>query len=223
MNILVIDLGGTNIKVRCSAHKSEETRRIASGASLTPDGLVDRVGDIADHWIPDVIALGYPGEVRDGRPSLEPNHLGRGWVGFDFAAAFRRPVRIINDAAMQALGSYQGGRMLFLGLGTGLGSAMVVEHVVLQMELSQLPYKDGASFGDVLRQSGLDRLGLDLWREEVGRVTRLLRKALVADYVVLGGGNTRHIAAAPPHARIGDNANAFEGGFRLWRDPRVRF
>jgi polyphosphate glucokinase len=220
MEILVVDIGGSQVKIRASS--GENIRRAPSGSTATPQHMVDRILELSDGWHFDVISLGYPGEVRDGRPSLEPNHLGLGWVGFDFQSAFRRPVKIINDAAMQALGSYDGGRMLFLGLGTGLGSAMVVENVVQPMELSKLPYKNGFTFGDFLRQSGKERLGLPAWRQEVAEVATLLRAALVADYVMLGGGNAFLLRRLPPHTRLGNNANAFEGGFRLWRDPEIR-
>jgi len=220
MRILVVDVGGTYVKMRASS--GVEVRKAPSGPDLEPQPMVDLVRDLATDWEFDVLSLGYPGEVRDGRPSLEPNHLGRGWVGFDFEAAFGRPVRIVNDAAMQALGSYEGGRMLFLGLGTGLGSAMVVDNIVQPMEISQLPYKNGGTFGDSLRHSGMERLGLRAWRQEVARVVALLRAAMVADYVLLGGGNIRLLAELPPHARLGNNANAFVGGFRLWRDTTIR-
>jgi polyphosphate glucokinase len=220
MEILVVDVGGTNVKIRASF--GEEIRRAPSSPTATPQKMIDRILDLAGGWRFDVVSLGYPGEVRGGRPSLEPNHLGRGWVGFDFHSAFRCPVKIINDAAMQALGSYQGGRMLFLGLGTGLGSAMVVDNVVQPMELSKLPYKNGFTFGDFLRQSGKERLGLPAWRQEVSAVATLLRAALVADYVIVGGGNACLLRGLPPHTQLGNNANAFEGGFRLWRDPEIR-
>lgn len=221
MEILVVDVGGTHVKMRASG--AAETRRLASGPRMQPEEMTVKVLEAIADWRYDVVALGYPGEARDGRPSLEPNHLGRGWVGYDFEGAFGCPVRIINDAAMQALGSYRGGRMLFLGLGTGLGSATVFENVVQQMELSQLPYRGGFTFGDMLRQSALDRIGLSAWRHEVARVVALLRAALVADYVMLGGGNARLLETLPPHAFLGNNSDAFEGGFRLWRDPDVRF
>jgi len=220
MEILVVDVGGTNVKIRASSRA--EIRRAPSGSQATPQQIIDRILDLADGWRFDVVTLGYPGEVRGGHPSLEPNQLGSGWVGFDFQSAFRRPVKIVNDAAIQALGSYQGGRMLFLGLGTGLGSAMVVDKVVQPMELSQLPYKNGLTFGDFLRQSGKERLGLPAWRHEVAEVATLLRAALVADYVILGGGNAHLLRSLPPHTRLGNNADAFEGGFRLWREPEIR-
>ena len=189
---------------------------------MTPDQLVKGVTDLASDWHFDVISLGYPGEVRSGRPSQEPHNLGPGWTGFDFEAAFQQPLKIVNDAAMQALGSYEGGRMLFLGLGTGLGSAMVINKMVHGMELSKLPYKNGETFGDYVRHSAIDRLGLPIWRDEVARVTILLRDALVADYVVVGGGNARLLGQLPPFVRLGSNANAFDGGFRMWLEPDVK-
>jgi polyphosphate glucokinase len=220
MEILVVDVGGSHVKIRVNS--GDGIRRAPTGPTTTPQQMIGAIQDLADGWRFDVVTLGYPGEVRGGRPSLEPNHLGLGWVGFDFQSAFRRPVKIINDSAMQAVGSYQGGHMLFLGLGTGLGSAMVVDKVVQQMELSQLPYKNGFTFGDFLRQSGKERLGLPAWRHEVAKVATLLRAALVADYVIVGGGNAHLLRSLPPHTRLGNNADAFEGGFRLWHDPEIR-
>jgi polyphosphate glucokinase len=189
---------------------------------MTPSAMAEAARTLAGDWRYDVVSIGYPGEVRDGRPSREPNNLASGWVGFDYSKAFGRPVRVINDAAMQAIGSYESGRMLFLGLGTGLGSALVVHGTVQGLQLSQLPYKEGGTFGDFLAQRGLARLGLAAWRQEVEDVVCLLRSALVTDYVVLGGGNVRHLERLPPASRAGHNANAFEGGFRLWRDPDLR-
>lgn len=220
LDILVIDTGGTRVKIRVD-HR-DEVRQAPTGPAMTPRGLVDRVRALAADWSFDAVSLGYPGEVRNGRPSQEPHNLGTGWIGFDFQSAFGRPVKVINDAAMQALGSYQGGRMLFLGLGTGLGSAMVIDKLVQPMELSKLPYKNGETFGDFVRHNAIERLGLEVWQQEVCRVIELLRDALVADYVVIGGGNARLLKTLPPHARPGNNANAFEGGFRLWLDPQVR-
>lgn len=220
MEILVIDVGGSNIKLRLSSHP--EIRRIPSGPTMTPNQMVEKVLAGVRDWRFDSVSAGISGRGKDGRPAREPNNLGHGWVDFDYHQSFGIPLRILNDAAMQAVGSYQGGRMLFLGLGTGLGSAMLVHGMVQGMELSQLPYKPGQTFGDCLAQRGLDRLGLAAWQQEVGNVVSLLRDALVADYVVLGGGNVRHIDALPAFCRPGHNANAFEGGFRLWRDPEIR-
>lgn len=220
MDILVIDVGGASIKMRTSA--SPEIRQLPSGRTMTPAQMIERTLAAVADWRFDAVSLGYPGVVRDGRPSLEPHNLGCGWVDFDYHGVFGRPLRIVNDAAMQAIGSYQGGRMLFLGLGTGLGSALLVHGTVQGLEVSQLPYKDGHTFGGFLAQRGLERLGLTAWREEVAAVVSLLRHALVTDYVILGGGNVRHLDAVPPFCRPGHNANAFEGGFRLWKDPEIR-
>lgn len=220
MHILVIDIGGSTLKVRASS--APEMRVVPSGPAMTPENMVGKVKALAADWPFDVVSIGYPGEVRGGRPAREPHNLGPGWVDYDFRAAFGRPVRVLNDAAMQAIGSYETGRMLFLGLGTGLGSALVVYGTVHGLELSGLPYKEGGTFGDFLAQRGLERLGIAKWREEVERVVTLLRNAMVADHVVLGGGNVRHLERLPPFTRPGRNANAIEGGFRLWRDPDVR-
>lgn len=213
-------MGGSSLKVRVSG--ASDIRRVPSGPRMTPADMAERALALASDWPFDVVSIGYPGEVRDGRPSREPHNLAPGWVGFDYRRAFGRPVKIVNDAVMQAIGSYQSGRMLFLGLGTGLGSALIVYGTVQGLELSQLPYKDGGTFGDFLAQRGLDRLGLAQWRREVESVVCLLRDALVVDHVVLGGGNVRLLQRLPPYTRPGHNVNAFEGGFRLWQDPDVR-
>jgi polyphosphate glucokinase len=220
VNILVVDIGGTTIKI-CSS-LGPEIRTAPSGPTMTPAAMARSVVTLAAPWRYDVVSIGYPGEVRDGRPSREPNNLAPGWVGFDYRAAFNRPVKVLNDAAMQAIGSFESGRMLFLGLGTGLGSALVVHGTVHGLQLSQLPYKEGGTFGDFLAQRGLARLGLAAWRREVEHVVCLLRGVMVTDYVVLGGGNVCHLERLPPFSRAGHNANAFEGGFRLWRDPELR-
>ena len=174
------------------------------------------------NWSYDAVSIGYPGPVLRGRPLAEPRNLGGGWVGFDFAEAFGRPVRLVNDAAMQALGSYEGGRMLFLGLGTGLGSAIVDGDHLEPMELAHLPYKKGRTYEDYVGQRGLEKLGKQRWRKAVADVVDRLASALEADYVVLGGGNARLLGKLPRGARLGDNANAFRGGFLLWREPRPR-
>lgn len=220
MDILVIDVGGSSLKIRNSA--APEIRRVPSGPRMTPCSMAERVLALTADWRFDVVTIGYPGAVRDGRPAQEPHNLAPGWIDFDYRQALGRPVKIVNDAAMQAIGSYESGRMLFFGLGTGLGSALIVYGMVQGLELSQLPYKQGGTFGDFLAQRGLDRLGLTAWRDEVARVVALFRNALVVDYVVLGGGNVRLLERLPAHARPGHNANAFEGGFRLWRDPEMR-
>jgi len=213
MNVLVVDVGGTHVKVLATG---QETRReFDSGPTLTPGEMVAGVKKVAEGWPYDVVSIGYPGPVLRGRPLLEPVNLGPGWVGFDFEAAFGCPVKVVNDAAMQALGSYKGGRMLFLGLGTGLGSAMIVDGVVEPMELAHLPYRR-ATFEDYVGIRGLERLGKKRWRRRVEDVVARLSKALIPDDVVIGGGNVKKLKELPAGAREGDNENAFLGGFRLW-------
>ncbi len=217
MRILVIDVGGTHVKVLATGHKQRV--EIPSGPKMTPVKMVSAVRAATVGWKYDAVSIGYPGVVVHGRPIIEPRHLGSGWVGFDFAKAFGRPVKIVNDAAMQALGSYQGGRMLFLGLGTGLGSALIVDNVLEPMELAHLPYKKGWSYEDYVGIAGLERLGKKKWRRQVDEVVQQIQSAVQADYVVLGGGNARLLKKLPPRARLGDNSNAFRGGYRLWAKP----
>jgi polyphosphate glucokinase len=186
---------------------------------MTPKEMVSGVKKLAADWAYDAVSIGYPGPVLRGRPVAEPHNLGRGWVGFDFAGAFGRPVKVVNDAAMQALGSYRGGKMLFLGLGTGLGSTMIVDGNVEPMELGHLPYKKG-TFEDYVGHAGLERHGKKKWRRHVADVVKRLIAALEPDETVIGGGNVGKLAALPQHARAGDNANAFLGGFRLWPEPK---
>jgi polyphosphate glucokinase len=214
MKVLVIDVGGTNVKILATGQA--EVRKIPSGPQLTAQQMVADVQQAAQGWEYDVVSIGYPGPVVQDSPLLEPRNLGRGWVGFDFATEFGRPVKIINDAAMQALGSYEGGRMLFLGLGTGLGSALIINNVIAPLELAHLPYRKGRTFEDCVGLRGLRRLGKKKWRRAVEDVVARLKAALVADYVVLGGGNVKHLKHLPPGARLGANKNAFAGGFRLW-------
>lgn len=214
MKILVVDIGGTFLKVLASGRRVP--LRIESGHDLTPRVMVRRVREATADWSYDVVTLGYPGPVVRGRPLSDPHNLGAGWVRFDFEQAFGCPVRILNDAAMQALGSYDGGRMLFLGLGTGLGSALVDDGLLLPLELAHLPYHDDGSFEDYLGVRGLERLGRAKWEKHVRIVSDLLRRALVADHVVLGGGNVHKLKRLPSRARRGDNAHAFRGGYRLW-------
>lgn len=215
MKILVIDIGGTHVKAAATGHKQRVL--IPSGPNMTAAKMVAALKKATSDWKYDAVSIGYPGPVAYGRPLADPHNLGHGWVGFDFKRAFgRRPIRIINDAAMQALGSYKGGRMLFLGLGTGLGSAMVVNNVVEPMELAHLPYKKGRTYEEYLGLAALKRQGKKKWRHRVNDVVKHLKGALQADYVVLGGGNARLLKKLPPGARLGDNANAFVGGFRLW-------
>lgn len=215
MKVLVIDIGGTHVKILATGHRTH--RQFDSGRSLTPGKMVSQVRKLSSDWEYDAISIGYPGPVLRGRPVTEPFNLGKGWVGFDFERAFKRPVKFVNDAAMQALGSYTGGRMLFLGLGTGLGSTMIVDGLVEPMELGHLPYKR-ATFEDYVGVRGFEQYGKRRWRRYVADVVKRLTAALEPDRVVLGGGNVRHLKELPPGCVAGDNANAFVGGFRLWKN-----
>jgi polyphosphate glucokinase len=217
-SVLVIDVGGSSVKILASGQT--ENRSFRSGPTLTPGRMVSGVKKLAADWIYDVVSMGYPGAVLGGRPIAEPYNLGRGWVGFDFARAFGRPVKVVNDAAMQALGSYKGGKMLFLGLGTGLGTAMIVDGIVAPMELGHLPYKKG-TYEDYVGRAGLERDGKKKWRRHVADVMERLIAALQPDDTVIGGGNVTKLKALPPHCREGKNANAFRGGFRLWAKDSV--
>jgi len=212
--VLVIDIGGTHVKALATGQSEE--RMFDSGPTLTPRKMVSGVRRLVDGWEFDVVSLGYPGLVLHNRPIAEPWNLGKGWVGFNFEAAFGRPVKVINDAAMQALGNYRRGKMLFLGLGTGLGSALIVGGIVEPMELGHLPYRKG-TFEDYVGIRGLKKHGKKKWRHYVEDVVERLRTAMEPDEVVLGGGNSRKLKSLPRGCRIGDNANAFLGGFRLWR------
>jgi polyphosphate glucokinase len=213
MIVLAIDVGGTNVKMLASGH--EARRKFPSGPKLTPKQMVDEVRKMAADWKYDVISIGYPGPVLDGRILAEPHNLGKGWVGFNFEKAFNCPVKVVNDAAMQALGSYKSGRMLFLGLGTGLGSAMIINGNLLPMELAHLPYRKG-TYEDFVGLRGMQRFGKKQWRRYVFDVVERLVAALEPEDVVLGGGNVKFLKTMPPKCRAGDNANAFIGGFRLW-------
>ena len=215
MNVLVVDVGGTHVKVFVSGQN--ESRKFESGATLVPKRMVSDVQKIAVGWSCDVVSIGYPGPALNNRPVSDPHNLGRGWVGFNFEAAFARPVKLINDAAMQALGSYQGGKMLFLGLGTGLGSTLIVDGIVEPMELGHLPYKK-RTFEDYVGQRGLKRFGKATWQLHVADVVARLTAALEPEDVVLGGGNVKQLEKLPPGCRAGNNANAFAGGFRLWEN-----
>jgi len=213
--VLVIDLGGTNVKVLATGQK--EPRRYPSGPAMTPRRMVRVVKKLVREWKFDCVSLGFPGPIINECPLREPHNLGRGWMGFDFGKAFGCPVKVINDAAMQALGSYKGGRMLFLGLGTGLGAAMIVDGMLEPMELAHLTYKDGKTYEDYLGLRGLERSGKKRWRRHVATVVKKLKIALKADYVVLGGGNSKKLKKLPLGTRLGSNACAFLGGFRMWQ------
>jgi len=220
MKILVIDVGGTHVKVLVTGRKTP--LQIPSGKKMTARKMVQAVKKAvsATGWKYSAVSIGYPGVVIHGRPVHEPHNLGRGWVGFDFRKAFDAPVRMLNDAAMQALGSYHGGRMLFLGLGTGLGSALIVDGILEPMELAHLPYKKGKTYEEHLGEAGLKHLGKRKWRHHVLDAVKRLKAALQADYVVLGGGNARLMKNLPKGVFLGNNHNAFIGGFRLWKKSR---
>lgn len=218
--ILVIDIGGSNVKLMISRAGK---RKFKSGPQLTPRAMVAQIEPLVSDWKFDAISMGFPSPVRDGQILSEPKHLGKGWVRFDFEKAFGKPVRIINDASMQALGSYRGGRMLFLGLGTGLGSALVWSNYVLPLELGDLPYRNGSIIEDYLGKPGLALLGEKTWRRDVEHALVQLKKALIADYVVLGGGNAKKFDELPQGIERGHNRNAFLGGTRLWQiDPHTQ-
>ena len=212
--VLAVDVGGTHVKVLATGRRT--AIHIPSGPHMTARAMVAAVRKQTATWKYDVVSIGFPGPVLHGKPVAEPKNLGGGWVGFDFRKAFRKPVKMVNDAAMQALGSYRGGRMLFLGLGTGLGTALIVDGVLEPMEIAHLPYKKGKTYEDYVGLRGLKRLGKKKWRGHVADVVQKLATALGAEDVVLGGGNAKKLDGLPPHVRLGDNANAFAGGFRLW-------
>ena len=220
MNVLVIDVGGSHIKLLSSGRRA--VVKIPSGPAMTPKKMVRLVLESIDGWKYSRVSIGYPGVVVHGKPVVEPKNLGRGWVGFDFSKAFGCPARVLNDAAMQALGSYRGGRMLFLGLGTGLGSALILDGVLEPMELAHLPYKKGRTFEQYVGAAGLKRFGRKRWSRHVLDVTERLRAALCAEYVVLGGGNAKQLRELPKGVRLGNNAQAFVGGLRLWRPEYLR-
>jgi polyphosphate glucokinase len=214
--ILVLDVGGTHVKLLVTGMK--QPILIPSGPTMTPRAMVRQVKAAVKSIPYDVVSMGYPGPVVHGKPLQEPHNLGKGWIGFDFRGALGRPVKIINDAAMQALGSYKKGRMLFLGLGTGLGSAMIADGVLEPMEMGHMPYKHGKTYEDYLGIRGLKRLGRKKWEREVTKVVELMRAALEPEEVVLGGGNAKKLKKLPPGTRLGNNDNAFRGGFELWNE-----
>jgi polyphosphate glucokinase len=216
VKILVIDIGGTNIKLLASGQRTPV--KVPSGPHLTPRQMVDEVLEATEGWNFDAVSIGYPGPVSRNKPTKEPVNLGKGWTKFNYERAFGRPVRMINDAAMQALGSYAGRTMLFLGLGTGLGYTLVIDGVVVPLELAHLPYENGKTYEDMIGEAGLKRLGKRKWRRHVHRIVAMLAEATNADYTVIGGGNVRVLDELGPNVRRGSNANAFRGGFRLWDD-----
>ena len=218
--ILVIDIGGTHVKLMMSRAKK---RKFKSGPKLTPREMVKQIKVEIERWKYDAISIGFPSPVRDGRILYEPKHLGKGWVGFNFEKALGKPVRIVNDAALQALGSYHGGRMLFLGLGTGLGSTLVLRHMVFPLELGDLPYCDDRIIEDFLGKPGIAEFGEKEWERLVMGAVAQLKKSFIADYVVLGGGSTKKLSELPEGAEQGYNRNAYLGGVRLWQtDPGTR-
>ncbi len=218
MKVLVIDVGGTHVKVLASGQKTPI--KIPSGPKMTARRMVKLVKEATAKWKYDAVSIGYPGPVVANRPMREPHNLAEGWVHFDFGRAFGRPTVVMNDAAMQALGSYSRGRMLFLGLGTGLGSAMIFDGIVEPMELAHLPYKKGRTYEDYAGIRGLERLGKKRWRRAVKDIVERLQAAFEVDDVVIGGGNARLLKKLPRGTRVGDNANAFTGGFRLWDNKK---
>ena len=214
VKVLVVDIGGNNVKLLASGRR--EVRKLPSGPGLTPGRMVAAIRRATVGWSYRAVAIGFPGQVRDGRIATEPFNLGRGWARYDFRRAFGRPVRVINDAVMQALGSYEGGRLLFLGLGTGLGAALVLDGLPQPLEIAHLPYRAGKTYEDFLGKRGLDRAGKKRWRRLVFEIVPRLREAFQVDEVVLGGGNSKLLRALPIGCRRGDNKNAFAGGFRLF-------
>ena len=214
--ILVIDVGGTHVKFRIGAHGAMQ--EFASGPKMTPARMTRELRKLLGEARYDAVSIGYPGLVYHGRIAADPHNLGKGWVGFDFAAALGRPVRVINDAAMQAIGSYRGGRMLFLGLGTGLGATLIIDGVVEPTEVGHMPYKHGRTFEAYVGERGRERLGNHRWRKAVRKVIEDLNAAFEPDYIVLGGGNAKRLEKLPRGVRLGGNLHAFAGGLRLW-DP----
>lgn len=215
MNVLVVDVGGSSVKILATGQ--DEARKFSSGPQMTAEQMVSGVKALAGDWKYEVVSIGYPGQALRDRVVSEPHNLSSGWVGFDFQSAFGCPVKLINDAAMQALGSYMGGKLLFLGLGTGLGSALVLDGRIVPMELAHFPYKKG-SLEDYAGAAGLEKRGKKKWRKHVTEMVGHLTAALLPDDVVLGGGNVEKLGELPPGCRAGDNANAFQGGFRMWAE-----
>ena len=215
--VLSVDVGGSHVKILTN-RPGDKPLRVDSGPAMTPDQMVEAVRSLSKGIDFDLVSIGYPGTVRANRATKEPVHLGSGWAGYDFAASFEKPVKLINDALMQAIGSYDGGRMLFLGLGTGLGAAMVLDNVAHPMEIAHLPYRKRRTIEDYVGERGLRRRGRKKWHASVSDVVERLRAAMLPDYIVIGGGNVDKLDALPDNCRRGDNLLAFEGGFRLWQD-----
>lgn len=216
LSVLVVDIGGTHIKILASGEP--EPRKFPSGPDMPPKEIIAGVKELAKDWKYDVVSIGYPGPVLHNKPRTDPFNLAPGWMKFDFEGAFKCPYKLINDASMQALGSYRGGKLLFLGLGTGLGSAMVVDGIVVPMELGHLPYRKG-TYEDYAGLRGIEKRGKEKWEHHVKEIVAYLTAALLPEDVVLGGGNVKKLKELPPGCRVGDNANAFLGGFRLWEQP----
>lgn len=214
MKVLVLDVGGNNVKLLATGRQN--VVKIPTGPTMTPKRLVDAVLNATTDWSYDVVSIGFPAPVRDGAISAEPMNLGSGWKGYNFAAHFGKPVKLMNDAAMQALGSYDGGHMLFLGLGTGLGAALVIDGVVVPLEVAHLPFRKERSYEDYLGRRGLDYFGKKKWEKIVAEVVALFQAAFVVDYVVLGGGNAKSLEQLPPGTRLGNNRHAVLGGYRMW-------
>lgn len=216
MNTLVVDIGGTSVKV----WRSEEADKVKlpSGKKLTPESLLESLGEVLNDWYPDRVSIGYPGEVRNGVPTSEPLNLGPGWVNFDFGGKFQCPVRLMNDACMQALGSYEGGKMVYLGLGTGLGTALITDGIVVPLALGHLKLYQEGTFDFYLSRAGLRRHGKKRWRQALEEVCGILKAAFFADYITLGGGNVTEVRDLPEGCRRGGNHNAYFGGLRMWED-----
>jgi polyphosphate glucokinase len=214
--VLVVDVGGSHVK--CLVSGQTEPRQFDSWSEMSAAQMVDRVFALVKDWTFDRVSVGFPGAVTGNRPATEPHNLGHGWQGFDFEAAFQRPTLVINDSALQAYGAYRGGKMLFLGLGTGLGTTMIADDVIIPMELAHLPYKNDSTYEDRVGKRGLEKSGETQWRREVDEIVKLFRRALLPDYIVLGGGNARRIKDSPPYVSLVSNHAAFYGGIRLW-DP----
>jgi predicted NBD/HSP70 family sugar kinase len=218
MNILVIDIGGTNVKVWKTGEVDKG--KVASGKKLTPKKLIEEVRTLAADWTFERVSIGYPGDVRNGHPTAEPFNLGDGWIDFDYADAFGCPVRIMNDACMQALGSYEGGRMLYLGLGTSIGCAFIIDGTIVPLALGHLIHHNNKTYEECVNRVAFEESGVEKWQKHVGEAAESLKMAFQADYVVIGGGNAKELAELPPGCRRGGNHNAYFGGLRMWEDAK---